>query len=186
MSCDTAVQLPNNDGVDGDSNSGREVSQDARENALYQAQMAALLNFRPSSRDVISGIAPHVFEDQPQRSRYRPRPRRRTSTSSLACRRRSVSPAPNRSPLRLPTAISLEGNNDNAFDHSGPVKAVYTTSKGEENIILQVYDAAPLDDPPPDSTVEPVPSPSATQDKSPNRRNGFRIDRILKCVLHFI
>lgn len=71
------------------------------------ARLAALLNFRPSSRDVISGIAPHVFDDQPSAYR-RSRSRRRRRTSSLERRRRSVSPAPHRSPLRLSAVISVD------------------------------------------------------------------------------
>ncbi|KAJ6459661.1 hypothetical protein C8R45DRAFT_1030652 [Mycena sanguinolenta] len=65
---DSAAQLPST------SKEERAKAEPPNLTAQQQAQLTALLNFRPSSRDVISGIAPHVFDDQ--RSSWRAVPRR--------------------------------------------------------------------------------------------------------------
>ncbi|KAJ7019492.1 hypothetical protein C8F04DRAFT_333645 [Mycena alexandri] len=129
------------------------------------AQQAALLRFKPSSRDVISGIAPHVFDDQ--RSSYRPR-RRRQRRPSPESRRRSVSPPPHRSPLRLSVVISVE-------DHGASI----IQPKAEDSIVLEVYAAQqsaslslPL------SSVTRTTPISATKNKP--KHSTFNIPRVLK------
>ncbi|KAJ7160599.1 hypothetical protein C8R43DRAFT_342093 [Mycena crocata] len=137
-----------------------------------QAQITALLNFKPSSRDVISGIAPHVFDDQ--RSSYRPRRRRRASSPDCRPhRRRSASPASHRSPLRLSAVISV--------DDFGAV----AQPKLEENVVIELYTAPHH---PPSAPSLPLPPPddirstSTSQAKKP-KRNSFRIDRVLKTLV---
>ncbi|KAJ7088382.1 hypothetical protein B0H15DRAFT_289580 [Mycena belliarum] len=133
-----------------------------------QAQLAALLSFKPSSRDVISGIAPHVFDDQ--RSPRRPRPRRRNASPD--CRPRTAPPVPRKSPLRLSAVISVD-------DHS-----VGTHAGREDNIVIGLYTA-------------PTPSPRArrspfvskpvlitgpSDNKKPKRR-GFGIERVFRTLI---
>ncbi|KAF7367713.1 hypothetical protein MSAN_00835100 [Mycena sanguinolenta] len=148
---DSAVQLPSTNEEEG---------------------LTALLNFRPSSRDVISGIAPHVFDDQ--RSSWRARSRRRRRTSSQERRRRSASPAPHRSPLRLSAVISVD-------EHGAIVD-----SKGDEDVVLAVYTAPPhaasLPSPPILKTASPVSSQSETQhNNKETKRRSFRI--VLKMLV---
>ncbi|KAJ7250178.1 hypothetical protein B0H12DRAFT_681319 [Mycena haematopus] len=159
MAIDSAAQLPSNNGGEGLSAEAPPPPSLAQQQA--QAQLTALLNFKPSSRDVISGIAPHVFDDQ--RPSYRARSRRRLRrTSSPECRRRSMSPAPHsvRSPLRLSAVLSV--------DDLDSAKA-----KGEENVVLEVY-TAPL------SPLGQPPSDSHQHDNKTTKRRGFRIDHVLK------
>ncbi|PBK61463.1 hypothetical protein ARMSODRAFT_1089648 [Armillaria solidipes] len=70
---------------------------------------AAIANFKPTSREVISGIAPHVFEDrrylQRRRSRRNGSPVRRQR--SLAALNRNSGGA-KRSPLRISAVINLD------------------------------------------------------------------------------
>ncbi|KAJ7857178.1 hypothetical protein B0H13DRAFT_2283316 [Mycena leptocephala] len=178
MSPNTASQLPNTSRVD--AHPGGEIGGVLPEqgelknaapslNAQQQAQLAALLNFKPSSRDVISGIAPHVFDDQ--RSPYRPRRRRRTSNPD--CRRRSRSPAPHRSPLRLSAVLSV--------DDLGAI----VQPRGEDNIVFEVY-TAPAHAPPPTSIPLPVVKAmpvSANTHGQNHKPKRFRIDRVLKTLV---
>ncbi|KAK7064990.1 hypothetical protein R3P38DRAFT_63174 [Favolaschia claudopus] len=150
--------------------------------AQQQAQIAALLNFRPSSRDVISGIAPHVFEDQryPWRSSPRSRNRRRGRTPSSERRpgRRSGSGSrTSKSPLRLSAVISLDVDEQGQQQH-----------RGEENLVLGVYTApAPRSHtscaPSLLSLAPPVTPSTDGQDVKhipKSKRGGFRIDRVFK------
>ncbi|KAK0199536.1 hypothetical protein DFS33DRAFT_226614 [Desarmillaria ectypa] len=70
---------------------------------------AAIANFKPTSREVISGIAPHVFEDrrylQRRRSRRNGSPVKRQR--SLAAMNRSNG-GTKRSPLRISAVINLD------------------------------------------------------------------------------
>ncbi|KAF9032459.1 hypothetical protein BDZ89DRAFT_578559 [Hymenopellis radicata] len=71
---------------------------------------AAIANFKPTPKEVISGIAPHVFDDRRVRRRRNStgRPRRRPSTG-LACElRRPRTSAETPSPLRISAIITVE------------------------------------------------------------------------------
>ncbi|KAF7300843.1 hypothetical protein MKEN_01310300 [Mycena kentingensis (nom. inval.)] len=79
--------------------------------AHQHTQLAALLSFRPSTRDLIAGIAPHVLLEVDTRPRMHMRMRSRRPRSRVrslrACRRsrsrsrsRSASPSPSPSPSR--------------------------------------------------------------------------------------
>ncbi|KAJ7461359.1 hypothetical protein B0H11DRAFT_2241791 [Mycena galericulata] len=148
--------------------------------SAQQAQLAALLSFKPSSRDVISGIAPHVFDDQ--RSPYRPRHRRRSTSPDLRPRR-SSSPnlGPRRSPLRLSAVI---------VDENGAI----VQPKFEESIVLELCTphtstvslgpVSPASHPSP-SVAPPMPSSlqPANEIKDSSKRRSFRIDRVLKTLV---
>ncbi|KAJ7111249.1 hypothetical protein C8R44DRAFT_883074 [Mycena epipterygia] len=142
-----------------------------------QAQLAALLRFKPSSRDVIGGIAPHVFDDS---SPFPRRPRRRTSNPH-SNRRRSSSPAPRRSRSGLSAVISV--------DEHAP--------KREENIVLEVYTAPvrpagavplarlPKAKPLPVSSKSKSLPASSVEDNSDakSKRHSFRINRVFKTLV---
>ncbi|KAF7340418.1 hypothetical protein MVEN_01961700 [Mycena venus] len=178
MPIDTATQLPNNNGGDAVSVGEGRGPDDADRSPpslspQQQAQLAALLRFRPSSRDVISGIAPHVFDDHRASPRSRSRRRRRTSSPSPERRRRSGSPAPHRSPLRLSAVISVD-------DHGAIVQ-----HKGEENVVLEVY-TTPAHAPLPASLPFPpksISSPSPDRNTNKPKRSSFRIDLVLKTLV---
>ncbi|KAF8152829.1 hypothetical protein K438DRAFT_1863896 [Mycena galopus ATCC 62051] len=170
MSVDSAAQQPNNTGGEvGVKESPKPAAPSL--STQQQAQLAALLNFKPSSRDVISGIAPHIFDDQ--RPTRRSRSRRRRHTSSPECRRRSMSPAPHRSPLRLSAVISVDDHG--VIEH-----------KGEGSVVLELYTAPTLPlTPAVTATPIPIPivSPSQIISNTKSKRCGFRIDRVLKTLV---
>ncbi|KAJ7052877.1 hypothetical protein C8F01DRAFT_561784 [Mycena amicta] len=104
------------------------------------AQVTALLRFRPSTKDVISGIAPHVFLDfderrgGPARSRSR-QIRRRRRTPSPECRaprrgRGSPSPSPSRRPRRTesPLRRALMGVDEQGAVVHLSVEGLYTAA----------------------------------------------------------
>ncbi|KAJ7474125.1 hypothetical protein FB451DRAFT_1247951 [Mycena latifolia] len=136
-------------------------------NAQQQAQLAALLSFKPSSRDVISGIAPHVFDDQ--HSLYRSRHRRRASSRER--RRRMSSPTPHKSPLRLSAATSVD-------EYSAGAQAK------EDNIVIDLYTTPAPAQPRTASISKPmIISLSSTNENTKPKRRTFSIDRVFKCVV---
>jgi len=75
--------------------------------ALQSSIAAAIANFKPSSRDVISGIAPHVFDER----RRRLRPRRSSTVIKRASRSFESSRlggATESSPLRVSAVITVD------------------------------------------------------------------------------
>lgn len=70
---------------------------------------AAIANFKPTPKEVISGIAPHVFDDRRIRRRRNStgRPRRRPSMV-FACEMRPRSSVETPSPLRISAIITVE------------------------------------------------------------------------------
>jgi len=179
-------QRPNNNGEDLEAvnvGEGRGLedasnSESSRVSAQQQerAQLAALSRFKPSSRDVISGFAPHLFNDQRPLHRRGSRSRRRRQTSSTECLRRSVSPAPHTSPLRLPAVISVD-------EHGAIIQP-----QGEEAVILEVYTASSppslLPPPPVIFKATPVLISSPNQNNKPHRQISlFRIDRVLRTLV---
>ncbi|KAJ6569138.1 hypothetical protein B0H19DRAFT_1232094 [Mycena capillaripes] len=182
MSPDTAAQTPNNNGVVGNAGEVVGVREESPSTPSLspeqQAQLAALLSFKPSSRDVISGIAPHVFDDQ--RPSYRSRRRRRTSSSER--RRRSVSPVPHRSPLCLVISVDDQGAIVQPKREESVLRQCYTESQGEESVVLQLYTTPPHGSPP---IIMPLPvsSPSAAEKNAKSKRPKFRIDRVFKTLV---
>ncbi|KAJ6548516.1 hypothetical protein B0H19DRAFT_1161222 [Mycena capillaripes] len=108
-------QRPKSNGEDSEAvtiGAGRgleDASNSASSQVQEQAQQAAALRFRPSSRDVISGFAPHLFDEPRPLRRRGSRSRRRRQTSSTECLRRSASPALHTSPLRLRVSLDEHG-----------------------------------------------------------------------------
>ncbi|KAJ6548505.1 hypothetical protein B0H19DRAFT_1265329 [Mycena capillaripes] len=127
---------------DASSSASSQVSAQQQE----QAQQAALLRFRPSSRDVISGFAPHLLDEPKPLRRRGSQSRRRRQTSSTECLRRSASPALHTSPLRL--RVSLD-------EHGAIIQP-----EGEETVIIEVYKASsPTSLPPmPPAIVKAMPA----------------------------
>ncbi|KAJ7159604.1 hypothetical protein C8R46DRAFT_1194895 [Mycena filopes] len=126
------------------------------------AQQAALLRFKPSPRDVISGIAPHVFEDQRSGSYYyrqQQHRRRRRRSSPEFIRRRSVSPSPRHSPLRVSAVV----------DHDAAAAFI----RPKESLDIVVLKPLPL------SSVGPT--PNASPKNKPKRSTTYlTIHRVLK------
>ncbi|CAK5280079.1 unnamed protein product [Mycena citricolor] len=147
------------------------------------SQLASLLNFRPSSRDLISGIAPHVYEESGEALRrlaYRSRSRRRRRSPSPGqdCRRRTGGGGAARilevrqSPLRVSPVLSFED--------------MYGKAGSQESIVLEVTEiVVPVlaAVPPPARPEQPIAEKmvSATTGKK-TKRNSFRIDRVFKSV----
>lgn len=77
-----------------------------------QASLAnAIANFRPTSREVISGIAPHVFDERRQRRRRSIRRHESTKTKKVRLARGESQS----SPLRVSAVISLDGEDPAIF-----------------------------------------------------------------------
>ncbi|KAJ7669073.1 hypothetical protein B0H17DRAFT_1335778 [Mycena rosella] len=159
---DTLTVRNASEGGDADGYAGVGLSGvQAAPSAQQQAQLAALLSFKPSSRDVIGGIAPHIFDDQ--RRPYRPRPRRRATSPD--CRPRPSSPAPRRSPLRLSAVISVD-------EHGAGAQP-----RRDDNIVIELYTTPSL---PTETNSNPMLTP-VTQRKP--KRRSFRIDRVFKTFI---
>ncbi|KAJ6602327.1 hypothetical protein B0H10DRAFT_660808 [Mycena sp. CBHHK59/15] len=142
-----------------------------------QQQLASLLNFKPSSRDVISGIAPHVFDDR------RPRHRRRSTSPDV--RRRSASPDVGRperpharqaskscavigSPLRVAAVISIDEDGVVVQSHLNRTRSRTRSCTPDSN--ARAAAPAPLPLP------APLPPPlDAVHIKSKSKRSSFRI-----------
>ncbi|KAJ6501782.1 hypothetical protein DFH09DRAFT_298394 [Mycena vulgaris] len=137
------------------------VRHGTRAPAMLSAQQQALLSFKPSSRDVISGIAPHVFEDQ--RSPYRPRHRRRATSPDCRARPSTPTSTPRRSPLRL-SAVTLVDEHQEKVEDIG------------------MYAASPPAPLPLPRTPILVSLPSTTQ-KTKTKRRTFGMDRVLKTLV---
>ncbi|KAF8060795.1 hypothetical protein FPV67DRAFT_1511581 [Lyophyllum atratum] len=143
--------------------------------AAPSAISAAIARFRPTPKEVISGIAPHVFDERRTRRRrsHSPRPASYHSQHSGAGAKSS-------SPLRFSAVITVDNEGSLIFldqtehchhhhhHHASETPRDVRTSKDQ---------CAPVQD-----TSQPIIEISGKIDKT--RQHGFRIDsiRILKTI----
>ncbi|KAJ7838578.1 hypothetical protein B0H14DRAFT_2588423 [Mycena olivaceomarginata] len=163
MPRDPAVQLANINGGEavsvgeGRSLDDRSKSPPPSPSAQQQAaQLAALLNFRPSSRDVISAVrvSPFALSATPPDIEL-------GASASLCVSRPAQKPA---APVRCDIAFLNQH------------------IEGEESVVLEVYTTPSRTSAPLPPIVTPTPASSENQNnvKKPKPRGSFRIDRVLK------
>lgn len=133
---------------------------------------AAIAKFRPTPKEVISGIAPHVFDERRRRRKrsHSPRP------ASHYTQHHSAGAKSSSSPLRFSAVITVDSEGSLIFleqtehrhhhhhhHHHAEVKATKDSRSSQ--------DCAPAQENP-----QPVIEISGKMDKT--RRSGFRIDSI--------